>query len=110
MKAFIATLSAAVLGFSSLIFVNTAIAGSISYSVVDGTITYDDTDYSDTDYSDPYYSDTPVYIVTNSWSPPPGYYSDHHERKHWRKAHHRGHKHHGRHNGRHYRHHNKHYR
>ena len=106
MKTFIATISAAVLGLSSLAFVNIARADTFSFSVADGSFSYSDDEYSDTDYNE-----TPVYIVNNSWSPPSAYYSRHYGREQWRHARHRGykhhkhHKHHKRHNGRHYKHH-----
>ena len=98
MKALIATISAAVLGFSSLTFVSSTHADSFSISVIDGSFSYSDDEYSDSDYSE-----TPVYIVNNSWSSPPAYYGRHHGREHWRHGHHRGKKHHRRHRDRHYR-------
>lgn len=97
MKAFISTISAVVLGFSSLGFVSSAQAETFSISVIDGTFSYSDDEYSDSGYSE-----TPIYVVNNTWSSPPAYYDRHHGREHWRHDKHRGHKKCGHHNGRHH--------
>ena len=100
MKAFISTISAVVLGFSSLGFVSSAQAETFSISVIDGSFSYSDDEYSDTGYSE-----TPIVIVQNDWSPPPAQYRRHHDRGYWHHANHRGHKLHKRHKGHYKRHH-----
>ena len=110
MRAFITTMSAAVLGFSSLAFVNGARADSFSISYSDGSFFYVDDDY----YNGRIYRETPVYIVYKDWTPPRARYHRHHGRDHWRHAHrrhHRHHRHHGHHghHGHHKGHHHKHH-
>ena len=100
MKAFISTISAVVLGFSSLGFVSSARAETFSISVTDGTFSYSDDAYSDSGYSE-----TPIYVVNNTLYSPPAYYDRHHDRGHWRHDKYRGHKKYGHHNDRHYGHH-----
>ncbi|HYQ72610.1 MAG TPA: hypothetical protein VET88_11875 [Gammaproteobacteria bacterium] len=98
MKAFISTISAVVLGISSLGFVSSAQADSFSISIIDGSFSYSDDEYSDSGYIDP-----PIYIVNNTWSSPPAYYDRHHGRKYWRHGKHHGHRKHGHHKDRHHR-------
>ena len=100
MKAFISTISAVILGLSSLGFVSSAQADTFSISVIDGSFSYSDDEYSDSGYSE-----TPVYIVNNTWSLPHAYYDRHHGRWHGRHNKHRGHKKYGHHNDRHHGHH-----
>lgn len=104
MKTLITTVSAAILGFSSLSFGHNAYADTFSISVADGSFSYSDDEYSDTGYSE-----IPIVIVQNDWSPPPAYYRRHHDRGYWHHSSHRGHKHHKRHHG-HYKRHRRHHR
>ena len=97
MKALITTISAVVLGFSSLGIACNARAETFSISVIDGTFSYSDDGYSDSGYIE-----TPVYIVNNTWSSPPVYNGRHHDRKHWHHDKYRGHKKYGHHKGRHH--------
>jgi hypothetical protein len=100
MKAYISTISAVVLGFSSMGFVSSAQADTFSISITDGSFSYSDDEYSDWGYSD-----TPIYVVNNTWTSLPAYYDRHHGRKHWRHGKHRGHKKYGHHGHRRDRHH-----
>ena len=105
MRAIITTISAAVLGFSSLAFVNSARADSFLISYSDGSLSYVDDDY----YKGRIYRQSPVYIVHRDWMPPRARYHRHRGRDHWRHAHRRHHTHHGHHghHGYHKRHHHK---
>lgn len=82
MKALISTVSAVVIGFSSLTVAGNAQADSFSISLPDVSFSY-----SDDEYTGGGYSETPIYIVNNGWSSP----RYRHDRHDWHHGH-RGHK------------------
>lgn len=98
MRALIATLSAAVLGLSSLTMVTAARADSFSIAFPDASFSWSDDEYSDSNYND-----TPIVIVNNgSWTPPRGYYRRHYDRDYKRHGYRHGHKHYRGHKHRHH--------